>query len=212
MKPSLWSGRHARSACFDRMSRSEHTALFERARGRGSGRAAAERWWSIRWLTRDSATWPRGDHYTLFARAAFKGSGSSRARTVGFALEGRGDVSPAPTIGGPPEGRRGSVGSRTRSETRTTSPLSHRHWHSGVETFSSDVQPQQPTAQQPNNLPFPRLFERSRPLDFDFFQPNNQQPNNPTTCPRAAAGRDCRVGLLLLGDGSAIEHVGEVER
>ena len=75
---------------------------------------------------RDCATWPRGDHYTLFARAAFKGSGSSRATTVGFALEGSGGGSPAPTKRGPPAGRRGSVGFAVGDKEPPRLPLDHK--------------------------------------------------------------------------------------
>ena len=117
----------------------------------------------------DSATWPRGDHYTLFARAAFKGSGSSRATTVGFALEGRGGAAPHRQWGS----TRGAAGVRrdpgSRSETRTPRlPFDHKE----PVCFVRGLRPCSPsgegTAQTPRFPPRAPLSGGSAPRRIRF--------------------------------------------
>ena len=118
----------------------------------------------------DCATWPRGDHYTLFARAAFKGSGSSRATTVGFALEGRGGGSPAPTKGGPPEGRRGPSESRIAvgDEEPPRLPLDHKEPGCSVRGLRPCDPSGEGTAQTPRFPPRAPLSGGSAPRRIRF--------------------------------------------
>ena len=144
MKRFARSARHARSdvlrphASF-RAQRSLRTRAWTRF-----GQSRARRVVIDRVAHWDSAAWPRGDYYTLFARAAFKGSGSSRATTVGFALEGRGDGSPAPTMGGPPEGRRGLSGGSPAINGRDTEPLRLPFDHKEPVCFCAGLTPLRP--------------------------------------------------------------------
>jgi hypothetical protein len=134
MERFAWSAWHDRSTCCDRMPRSEHTALFERARGRGSGGAAQERWCSIGWPA--GTRMPgRGATTTPYGPRSVQGSGSSRATTVGFALEGRGGDSPAPTGGSTRRaGSGGNSGLSVGEKRPPASPLitRNRSSHAGL--------------------------------------------------------------------------------
>ena len=129
MKRFARSAQHARSRCFDLLHRSEHTALFERARGRGSGKAAQEWWCSIGWLA-GLRCLAAGRLLHPICPRSVQGKWELEGDNRRFRPRGARGRSPAPTMGVHPRG--GGVlpaGFRIRSKTRSpsASPLITRN-------------------------------------------------------------------------------------
>ena len=131
MKYFARSVQHDRSTCFDRLPRCEHNALFERARGRGSGRAAQEWWWSVGRLTGLRCLAAGRPLHPICPRSV-QGKWELEGDNRRFRPRGARGRSPAPTMGGPPEGRRDPSESRDRGRRRKAAPPPPRSQGAGL--------------------------------------------------------------------------------